>query len=84
MRAHALPAAPVGSKDSTLLLWDMRVAHSVAQLGLPQPDGSRKAHAQMITCLDASGHLLFSGGTDKTVKLWDLRCLLFLFFLLGS
>ena len=79
-----MPAAPAGSKDSTLLLWDMRAAHSVAQLGLPQPDGSRKAHAQMITCLDASGHLLFSGGTDKTVKLWDLRCLLFLFFLLGS
>lgn len=57
-------------------LYDMRVntGHCVARFGLPDANGEVKAHSMMVTTLDVSApHLLFSGSTDRMVKLWDLR-----------
>lgn len=55
-----------------VLLWDHRAAAGGAagRFNVPAPAGG----ANMVTCLDAAGHMLLCGGTNKHVTQWDLRC----------
>ncbi len=54
-----------------VLLWDHRAAAGGAagRFNVPAPAGG----ANMVTCLDAAGHMLLCGSTNKHVTQWDLR-----------
>lgn len=65
-----------GSRDWSIKLWDKRQPKSVATFGsVTGPLGNIVAHKSMITCLDALGPIMISGGLDKQVMVWDLRTL---------
>jgi hypothetical protein len=73
-RTHIPTPPPSGYRSGLLSVWDLRTGSTLAFLNDPALGGETPtAHAQMVTSLDACEHLLFSGGTDKAVKVWDLR-----------
>eukprot|EP00624_Nannochloropsis_granulata_P000466 evm.model.NODE_11768_length_1506_cov_13.709827.1 len=60
--------AVTASNDRTLRLWDLRVHNCVQKMA---------EHKGAVTCLQAADEqdapALFSGSTDATVKVWDMR-----------
>lgn len=69
------PTFVSGGKDGCVFLWDMRRGRErVAAFGeSPAGGGPPRATAAHITCLHVAEHLLLTGSTDRTVRLWDLR-----------
>ncbi|KAK1761034.1 WD40-repeat-containing domain protein [Echria macrotheca] len=58
--------------DRTVYLWDVTTANTLRRFG----GSSSFGHTGRVNCVTFAGHddsVLASGGTDTTVRLWDLR-----------
>lgn len=64
MRRHGTPVAVSGSDDCSAKLWDMRTKRSSKSL---------QCDRYQITSIDISDDMVYTGGIDNVVKVWDLR-----------
>ncbi|KAL6754804.1 WD40-repeat-containing domain protein [Haematococcus lacustris] len=65
-----------GSRDSSILVWDTRIANRASGLLFNHQEpstGAYRAHSKGVTTLDAQGHYVVSAGLDGIVSVWDLR-----------
>jgi WD40 repeat protein len=74
---HGRNVAVTGSSDATIRIWDLKTARQIGQPLLISGHGGRDAElstVHVITCTDLKGRLVaVTGGTDGTVRLWDLE-----------
>ena len=52
------------SLDHTMRLWDRTLMH---------PRMVYEGHTEKVWCVQVSGTRVFSGGSDKTIKIWDVE-----------
>lgn len=68
-----------GSSDGHICIWQLSDKKLLHEAGRRSPQNSQDLgsaeHTGGITCLkfDPSGKFLYSGSTDKTVKIWDVE-----------
>jgi COMPASS component SWD3 len=63
------------SDDKSLKVWDVERGEVLLTLGSTWNNTVAESHTREVTCVDISpqGHLIGSGSTDMTVRLWDVR-----------
>lgn len=64
MRRHGSPIAVSGSDDCSAKVWDMRAKRASQTIA---------GGAYQITSIDISDDMVYTGGIDNVVKVWDLR-----------
>ncbi len=65
MRRHGSPLAVSGSDDCCAKVWDMRAKRASQTLEGPS--------RYQITAIDISDDMVYTGGIDNVIKVWDLR-----------
>jgi WD40 repeat protein len=63
-----------GSADCTARSWNFETGQCLKVFKGKDRDGNNVGHTGAITCMatDALGRILFTGGTDNTVRSWNL------------